>query len=87
MTEFEEYVLNEQVRKIADHMDFGVMSQLLVDSCAWTRVFLDHMQYDFNTEEIMSWANTNCQGRFMNLAEDFIFENANDALVFKLKWT
>lgn len=87
MTEFEEYVLNEQVRKIADHMDFGVISQLLVDSCGWTRVFLDHMYYDFNTGEIMSWANANCKGRFMNLAEDFIFENANDSLMFKLKWS
>lgn len=87
MTEFEEYVLNEQVRKISDHMDFGVISQLLVDSCGWTRVFLDHIDYDFDTREIMSWANTNCKGRFMNLAEDFIFENANDALMFKLKWS
>ena len=87
MSELEEYVLNEQCRKIADHMDFGVMSMLLVDSCAWTRVYLDHMDYDFATGEITAWANANCQGRFMHLAEDFIFENANDALIFKLKWS
>lgn len=87
MSEFQEYVLKEQVRKIADHMDFSVMSSLLVDSCAWTRVYLDHMNYDFATGEILDWANKNCQGRFMHLAEDFIFENANDALVFKLKWS
>lgn len=87
MTEFEEQVLKEQVRKIAVHMDFGVISQLLVDSCRWTRVHLNDYDYDYATGEIMSWANENCRGRFMNLAEDFIFENANDALMFKLKWS
>ena len=87
MTEFEEYVLNEQVRKIADHMDFGVMSSLLVESCGWTRVYLNDYVYDYATGEITEWANTNCAGRFMHLAEDFIFENAHDALMFKLKWS
>ncbi len=87
MSELEEYVLNEQCRKIADHMDFGVISMLLVDSCDWTRVELEHMNYDSNTGEIITWANSNCAGRFMNLAEDFIFENAKDALMFKLKWS
>lgn len=87
MTEFEEQILNDQVRKIADHMDFGVMSSLLVDSCGWTRVYLNDYIYDYATGEITNWANANCVGRFMHLAEDFIFENANDALMFKLKWS
>jgi hypothetical protein len=87
MSELEEYVRNEQCRKIADHMDFGVISMLLVDSCGWTRVYLHFTDYDPNTAEIMSWANSNCAGRFMHHAEDFIFENANDALMFKLKWS
>ena len=81
MTEFEEYVLNEQVRKIADHMDFGVMSMLLIDSCGWTKVELDTLFLD-----PLSWANNNCQGRFMNNDNIFVFENANDAVIFKLKW-
>lgn len=87
MNELEEYVANEQSRKIAEHMDFGVISMLLVDSCGWTRVELEDMTYDFNTGEIITWANSNCAGRFMNFAEDFIFENKEDAVMFKLKWS
>jgi len=87
MNDLKEYVANEQCRKIADHMDFDVMSNLLVDSCGWTRVFLDYMVYDTKTAEILAWTNANCAGRFMQLAEDFIFENANDALIFKLRWS
>jgi len=87
MSSLEEYVAKEQSRKIAEHVDFGIISMLLVDSCSWTRVYLDSDVYDFNTGEIMSWANANCAGRFMNFAEDFIFENANDAVMFKLKWS
>ncbi len=83
----EEKLMTKMSRELAKHMDFDIMSSLLVDSCGWTRVFLDYMVYDPNTGEIMSWANANCAGRFMNFAEDFIFENANDALMFKLKWS
>lgn len=83
----EEELTYKMSRELAEHIDFDIMSSLLVDSCNWTRVYLDYMNYDPNTGEIMSWANANCAGRFMNFAEDFIFENANDALMFKLKWS
>ena len=87
MNELEEYVLKEQVRKIADHMDFGVISMLLVDSCAWTKVDLEHWMPDTTEEEVLAWANANCSRRFMHYSNNFIFENANDALMFKLRWS
>lgn len=87
MSELEEYVLNEQVRKIADHMDFGVISMLLVDSCAWTKVDLEPWIPNATEEEILAWSNTNCKHRFMHLQHNFIFEDKHDALMFKLKWS
>lgn len=87
MSELEKYVLNEQVRKIADHIDFGVISMLLIDSCDWTRVELDDMTYDLNSGEIIDWANVTCGKRFMHYDKNFIFENGKDALMFKLKWS
>lgn len=86
MSELEEYVLNEQCRKIADHMDFGVISMLLVDSCGWTRVELEAL-FPAPKLEILAWANANCVKRFMNSGKEFIFENKHDALMFKLKWS
>jgi hypothetical protein len=86
MTEFEEQVLNDQVRKIADHMDFGVISMLLVDSCGWTKVELEAL-LPAPKLEILEWTNTNCAKRFMNSGKEFIFEDKHDALVFKLKWS
>ena len=87
MTELEEQVLQDQVRKIADHMDFGVISMLLVDSCAWTKVELEHWMPDATEEEVLAWANNNCNHRFMHYSNNFIFEDAHDALVFKLTWS
>lgn len=87
MSKLEEYVLNEQVRQIADHMDFGVMSMLLVDSCAWTKVDLEPWMPDTTEEEILAWANNNSAHRFMHNQHNFIFEDAKDALMFKLKWS
>jgi len=87
MSELKEYVLNEQARKIADHMDFGVISMLLVDSCDWTKVELEHWIPEATEEEILAWANANCSHRFMNHTKDFIFEDKHDALMFKLKWS
>jgi hypothetical protein len=86
MSELEEYVLDEQCRKIADHMDFGVMSSLLIDACGWTKVELEAL-FPAPKVEILAWANANCAKRFMNSGKEFIFENANDALIFKLKWS
>jgi hypothetical protein len=86
MSELEEYVLNEQVRKIADHMDFGVISMLLIDSCGWTRVELEAL-FPAPKVEILEWTNANCVGRFMNSGKEFIFEDKHDALMFKLKWS
>ena len=85
MSELKEYVLNEQIRKIADHMDFGVISMLLVDSCGWTKVELEAL-FPAPKLEILEWTNTNCAKRFMNSGKDFIFEDKHDALMFKLKW-
>ena len=86
MTELEEQVLNEQVRKIAEHMDFGVISSLLIDACGWTKVELEAL-FPAPKLEILAWTNTNCSKRFMNSGKEFIFEDKHDALIFKLKWS
>lgn len=86
MNELEEQVLQDQVRKISDHVDFGVISMLLVDSCSWTKVELDAL-FPAPKLEILEWTNTNCSKRFMNSGKDFIFEDKHDALMFKLKWS
>jgi hypothetical protein len=86
MTEFEEQVLQDQCRKIADHIDFGVMSSLLIDSCGWTKVELEEL-FPAPKLEILAWTNTNCTKHFMHSGKDFIFEDKHDALVFKLKWS
>ena len=86
MTELEEQVLNEQIRKISDHVDFGVMSMLLVDSCGWTRIDLEPWIPNTTEEEILTWTNNNSAHRFMHQQHNFIFEDKHDALMFKLKW-
>ena len=86
MSELEEQVLQDQCRKIAEHMDFGVISSLLIDACGWTKVELEAL-FPAPKLEILEWINTNCAKRFMNSGKEFIFENKHDALMFKLKWS
>ena len=87
MSELEEYVLSEQIRKISDHMDFGVMSMLLIDSCGWTKVDLEPWIPNVTEEEILAWSNATCAHRFMHNQHHFVFEDKQDALMFKLKWS
>jgi hypothetical protein len=67
-------------------MDFSIISSLLIDACGWTKIELEAL-FPAPKVEILDWTNDNCHGRFMNSGKEFIFENANDALIFKLKWS
>lgn len=88
MTNLEEYVLNEQLRKISDRVDFGVMSMLLVDSCGWTSVELNKVTFVLDAIQIVNWTNKICGKRkFMHYGEKFVFADAEDALMFELKWS
>jgi len=88
MTELEKQIIDAHLDEISNRIDFDVMSSLLVDSCGWTKVDLDKIRYVLNVKKIISWANKNCgKKKYMSFSEKFVFENAEDALIFKLMWS
>jgi hypothetical protein len=63
-----------------------IISQLLVDACGWVSVDLSESYEDYQSIPLKVWADTNCHGKFKHTDSKFLFEHAEDAVIFKLRW-
>jgi len=53
----------------------------------WTEVILESMRGNNRANNMKSWCNDNCIKRYQNWGRIFIFENKDDAILFKLSWS
>jgi hypothetical protein len=82
MNELKTSALAEELAKAAN-------SELLADmmvACGWTRVCKQYYINNFNAIEIVDWLQENCQGKFKRVGDSLMFERAEDATLFSLRW-
>jgi len=81
----QEEMIAEAGKKMAQELDREILWGMLT-SMGWTRVILPWPVTNTNLEEIYKWVDTNAKGAHERSRADFIFENDDDAMWFKLRW-
>lgn len=80
-----ERIQEEQAKQLMQEMDREIMWGMLAD-IGWTRVMLPWPVTFENLKEIHAWVDQNVKAGYQKNRTDFIFENDDDAMWFKLRW-
>ena len=79
-------ILRQQSQRLADSVDFEILADALMRSCGWCKITLEPMVMEKSTA-IDRWIKTHCQGHHLAQGLTWLFENSQDAIIFKLKWS
>ena len=71
--------------ELAEEIDFSVLADMLEDS-GWTSVELPFWTNSKDPVDVETWLFYNCKGNYKKYKRRFLFENAQDATWFKLRW-
>lgn len=82
----EDQIMERAAREVAEDIDFGVLSDLLVE-IGWTKITTS---WDIMTLEEMydlkEWCKTNLKGQRKGRGKTWLFELEKDASIFALRW-
>jgi hypothetical protein len=86
MKNLEQEIIEELSTQMQSEMDFHILSNMLVQSCGWTRVIISRFQDNHHAIDIRHWCENNIRHPYENRGTNFIFENEGDAINFSLRW-
>ena len=72
--------------EIAKEIDFGVLSDVLVNACGWTRIELPSKFLPVSGAELHNWRKKNLTGDWKAHENVWLFEKSEDAVIFSLRW-
>lgn len=72
-------------KTMSDHIDFGLLCDVLTQSCDWTDVDIDR-DLPVSSYDLQDWCEKNLKGKWMTHNKVWLFEKASDATLFILKW-
>ena len=72
---------------MAKHIDFEVLKNVLINSCGWHYVELPTLGSNKRAIDIADWAHIECGGKWKHLGRHWLFEQEEDAILFKLTWS
>jgi hypothetical protein len=85
ITDIEKELEDSLGREFQKTMDFEIMADIMVSIRGYTRV-----EVDYGPEQpwfdVIAWAGNNCTGDYQEHNGMWIFELAEEATMFKLKW-
>lgn len=76
---------NELAKVLAEEIDWEILTDIMISS-GWTKVSIDRFRDRYHSIDIQSWLDDNCKGHYKNRGSTFVFEKAEDAEWFSLKW-
>ncbi len=83
----EDQIAEELSRQLAEEIDFEVLCSLLVKT-GWVQVKLeDVLQPSKQTVDMVNWLHNECSGYWRHRGKTFVFENKEDAALFRLTWS
>jgi len=86
MQVMEEKYAEEAARRMAEDIDQRIMFDLLQEM-GWTRVELSSKWLPVTGIELHEWREANLTGQGRAHNNVWMFENKNDAAIFKLTWS
>lgn len=72
-------------KQIQEEIDWHIITDMLV-GVGWTKIQFEPLRGVEEAYDISAWIKTNCQGKVQSRGETWIFEKAEDAEWFTLKW-
>jgi hypothetical protein len=81
----EKEIIEAKAKEVAEEIDREVLWGMLKE-LGWRRVMLSSETAMIYATAIKEWLETNCIGSHEKHRSDFIFERAEDATLFILKW-
>jgi hypothetical protein len=82
----EEEIQNELAREITNHIDFELLTDVLV-ACGWHVVKLSSLLNRKRSIDIMDWCHSDCKGKWKHNGRAFVFQEQGDAVNFALRWS
>lgn len=81
----EEEIQYKLSNQIAKDIDFQILAEMLVNS-GWTKVVLQRGALPCTGPELHEWRQRNLKGEWKAHNNVWVFEKAEDAVVFTLRW-
>ena len=80
-------IMNELSTKMQSEMDFHILSDVLVETCGWTKVTLTRFFSRKHSINILMWCEENIKHHYEHRGSTFVFEDQGDAVNFSLRWS
>lgn len=84
MKTIQEQYIDNAAKKMADDIDFEILTSLFVES-GWVKVVLSPMTWERGAE-IDEWVANNIKGAFQTRGLVWVFKNPKEANWFILRW-
>jgi len=86
--EYGEDLEGELARVLQEEIDWEILSSVFVES-GWTKVESPHTGAltEVGEHEVKSWCKQNLKGHYKARGKDWLFERAEDATWFSLRWS
>jgi hypothetical protein len=81
-TDIHPTLADEMAKALADEIDWEIMCELM-KSIGWTQIEIDRP----STEDILVWCEKNLNGKYKVHSYTWMFERAEDATWFTLRWS
>jgi hypothetical protein len=82
----EDMLMKEQAKAMEQAINFEVLAGMLVDMMGWTRVEISRDTDNHHAIDIREWVAGNCKHETQSNGTEWLFENAKEAMWFKLRW-
>lgn len=83
--DLQERLLAEHAKEMAREIDREVLWSMLA-SMGWHRVMLPVFSSTQEYTDVVEWTKINCKNSFQHHKRDYLFEDEQDAMWFKLRW-
>lgn len=87
-TDIRQNTMDVMAKEIQEEIDWGIMLEIMRAS-GWTHVIMSWSARMDVTQayEIKEWCRANCTRNYKGRGADWLFESAEEAVMFKLRWS
>lgn len=82
---YEGEVANQMSKLIQEEIDWELITDMML-AVGWTKVTMDKIKDRYHSIDIQLWLDSNCKGHYKNRGSIFMFEKAEEAEWFSLRW-
>lgn len=70
---------------LQEEIDWELMTDMMI-AVGWTKVVLGRFKDRYHSVDVQLWLDANCKGHYRNRGSTFMFQKAEEAEWFSLRW-